>query len=162
MARVLDMNDRTLRTAAIGLGGPGNGMAREERFDITAASEVMAILALARGHDDLRFRLGEIVIGSTRDGRPIKAKDIDAAGAMALLMRTAFLPNLVQTTEGTPAFIHAGPFANIAHGNSSIIADRLSLALNDMVVTEAGFGADLGAELCTSRHRHRVFPRIVL
>ena len=144
--RVLDMNDRTLRTAAIGLGGPGNGMAREERFDITAASEVMAILALARDYDDLRFRLGEIVIGSTRDGRPIKAKDIDAAGAMALLMRTAFLPNLVQTTEGTPAFIHAGPFANIAHGNSSIIADRLSLALNDMVVTEAGFGADLGAE----------------
>ncbi len=144
--RVLDMNDRTLRSAAIGLGGPGNGMAREERFDITAASEVMAILALARDYDDLRFRLGEIVIGSTREGRPIKAKDIDAAGAMALLMRTAFLPNLVQTTEGTPAFIHAGPFANIAHGNSSIIADRLSLALNDMVVTEAGFGADLGAE----------------
>lgn len=144
--RVLDMNDRNLRSAAIGLGGPANGMAREERFDITAASEVMAILALARDYEDLRFRLGEIVIGPSRDGRPIKANDIEAAGAMALLMRTAFLPNLVQTTEGTPAFIHAGPFANIAHGNSSIIADRLSLALNDMVVTEAGFGADLGAE----------------
>ncbi len=144
--RVIDMNDRTLRGAAIGIGGPGNGVTREERFDITAASEVMAILALATDYEDLRKRLGNIVIGSTKDGKPVKAEDIGAAGTMALLMRTAFLPNLVQTTEGTPAFIHAGPFANIAHGNSSIIADRLALSIHDIVVTEAGFGADLGAE----------------
>jgi len=144
--RVIDMNDRTLRGAAIGLGGPGNGVTREERFDITAASEVMAILALSTDYEDLRKRLGNIVVGSTSDGRPVKAEDIGSAGTMALLMRTAFLPNLVQTTEGTPAFIHAGPFANIAHGNSSIIADRLALSIHDIVVTEAGFGADLGAE----------------
>ncbi|MBA46447.1 MAG: formate--tetrahydrofolate ligase [Euryarchaeota archaeon] len=144
--RVIDMNDRTLRGAAIGLGGPGNGVTREERFDITAASEVMAILALSTDYEDLRKRLGNIVVGSTSDGKPVKAEDIGSAGTMALLMRTAFLPNLVQTTEGTPAFIHAGPFANIAHGNSSIIADRLALSIHDIVVTEAGFGADLGAE----------------
>ena len=144
--RVIDMNDRTLRGAAIGLGGPGNGVTREERFDITAASEVMAILALSTDYEDLRRRLGNIVVGSSSDGKPVKSEDIGAAGTMSLLMRTAFLPNLVQTTEGTPAFIHAGPFANIAHGNSSIIADRLALSIHDIVVTEAGFGADLGAE----------------
>jgi len=144
--RVIDMNDRTLRNVTIGLGGPKNGVAREERFDITAASEVMAILALASDYADLRHRLGEIVIAESRSGFPVKADDIGAAGAMALLLREAFLPNLVQTIEQNPAFIHAGPFANIAHGNSSIIADRLALGLADYVVTEAGFGADMGAE----------------
>jgi formate--tetrahydrofolate ligase len=144
--RVIDMNDRTLRNVTIGLGGPRNGVAREERFDITAASEVMAILALASDYADLRHRLGEIVIAESRSGFPVKADDIGAAGAMALLLREAFLPNLVQTIEQNPAFIHAGPFANIAHGNSSIIADRLALGLADYVVTEAGFGAEMGAE----------------
>jgi formate--tetrahydrofolate ligase len=144
--RVIDMNDRSLRNITIGLGGPKNGVAREERFDITAASEVMAILALASDYADLRQRLGEIVIAESRAGFPIKANDIGAAGPMALLLRQAFLPNLVQTIEQDPAFIHAGPFANIAHGNSSIIADRIALGLADYVVTEAGFGADMGAE----------------
>ncbi len=144
--RAIDMNDRTLRSMAIGLGGAPNGMTREDRFDITAASEVMAILALSSDYADLRRRLGEIVIGQTESGEPVKAEDIGASGSMALLLRHAFLPNLVQTLEGDPAFIHAGPFANIAHGNSSIIADRLALAVSDYVVTEAGFGADMGAE----------------
>jgi formate--tetrahydrofolate ligase len=144
--RVIDMNDRSLRNVAIGLGGSKNGVAREERFDITAASEVMAILALASDYSDLRHRLGEIVVAESRTGFPVKADDIRAAGPMALLLREAFLPNLVQTIERNPAFIHAGPFANIAHGNSSVIADRIALGVSDFVVTEAGFGADMGAE----------------
>jgi formate--tetrahydrofolate ligase len=140
------MNDRALRSITIGLGGPANGNPRQDRFDITAASEVMAILVLAKDYADLRARLGEIVVGQSTDGRPVKAEEIEAAGAMALLLRNAFLPNLVQTLEGNPAFIHGGPFANIAHGNSSIIADRLALGAADIVVTEAGFGSDMGAE----------------
>ncbi|HIF46540.1 MAG TPA: formate--tetrahydrofolate ligase [Candidatus Poseidoniales archaeon] len=144
--RVIDLNDRALRCVTVGLGGPVNGMVREERFDITAASEVMAILVLGSDYLDLRRRLGDIVVGQSFDGSPVKADDIGAAGAMALLLRDAFLPNLVQTLEGDPAFIHGGPFANIAHGNSSIIADRLALGAVDYVVTEAGFGSDMGAE----------------
>jgi len=144
--RVIDMNDRALRDVVIGLGGPANGNTRQERFDITAASEVMAILVLAQDYADLRRRIGEIVIGESSEGNPVKAEQIGAAGAMALLLRNAFLPNMVQTLEGNPAFIHGGPFANIAHGNSSIIADRLALGAADIVVTEAGFGSDMGAE----------------
>jgi len=144
--RVIDMNDRALRDCVVGLGGPANGVPRSERFDITAASEIMAILVLASDYKDLRFRLGEIIIGSSMDGNPVKAKHIGASGAMALLLRQAFLPNLAQTLEGGPAFIHGGPFANIAHGNSSIIADKVALACSDIVVTEAGFGSDMGAE----------------
>lgn len=144
--RVMDMNDRSLRQIVIGMGGPANGNVREDRFDITAASEVMAILVLAKDYGDLRTRLGEIVVGTSTDGNPVKASEIGGAGAMALLLRQAFLPNLTQTLEGNPAFIHGGPFANIAHGNSSIIADRMALASADFVVTEAGFGSDMGAE----------------
>ena len=144
--RVIDMNDRSLRDVVIGLGGAANGNTRQDRFDITAASEVMAILVLAQDYADLRRRVGEIVIGESSDGNPVKAEEIGAAGAMTLLLRNAFLPNLVQTLEGNPAFIHGGPFANIAHGNSSIIADRLALGAADIVVTEAGFGSDMGAE----------------
>ncbi|MBT5391055.1 MAG: formate--tetrahydrofolate ligase [Euryarchaeota archaeon] len=144
--RVIDMNDRALRDVVIGLGGPANGNTRQERFDITAASEVMAILVLAQDYADLRRRIGEIVIGESSEGNPVKAEEIGAAGAMTLLLRNAFLPNMVQTLEGNPAFIHGGPFANIAHGNSSIIADRLALGAADIVVTEAGFGSDMGAE----------------
>ncbi len=144
--RVVDMNDRSLRMAAIGLGGYGNGVPRQDRFDITAASEVMAILALARDRDDLRRRLGSIIVAETRIGDPVTTEDLGVAGSMALLLREAFLPNLVQTLEGDPAFIHTGPFANIAHGNSSIISDRVALASADFVITEAGFGSDMGAE----------------
>jgi len=144
--RVVDLNDRSLRRVVVGLGGPANGGTREDRFDITAASEVMAILVLARDYADLRRRLGEIIVGANVDGDPVRAEDLGAAGAMALLLRHAFLPNLVQTLEGDPAFIHGGPFANIAHGNSSVIADRIALACADIVVTEAGFGSDMGAE----------------
>ena len=144
--RVVDMNDRALRDVVIGMGGPANGHLRQERFDITAASEVMAILVLASDYADLKKRLGDIVIGQSIDGNPVKASEIDAQGSMALLLRNAFLPNLVQTLEGNPAFIHGGPFANIAHGNSSIIADKLALSAADIVVTEAGFGSDMGAE----------------
>ena len=144
--RVIDMNDRSLRDIVIGLGGPANGNTRQDRFDITAASEVMAILVLAQDYADLRRRIGEIVVGESIDGNPVKAEEIGAAGAMTLLLRNAFLPNMVQTLEGNPAFIHGGPFANIAHGNSSIIADRLALGAADIVVTEAGFGSDMGAE----------------
>ena len=144
--RVVDMNDRALRDVVIGMGGPANGHLRQERFDITAASEVMAILVLAADYADLKKRLGDIVIGQSIDGNPVKASEIDAQGSMALLLRNAFLPNLVQTLEGNPAFIHGGPFANIAHGNSSIIADKLALSAADIVVTEAGFGSDMGAE----------------
>ena len=144
--RVVDMNDRALRDVVIGMGGPANGHLRQDRFDITAASEVMAILVLASDYADLKKRLGDIVIGQSVDGNPVKAIEIDAQGSMALLLRNAFLPNLVQTLEGNPAFIHGGPFANIAHGNSSIIADKLALSAADIVVTEAGFGSDMGAE----------------
>ena len=144
--RVIDMNDRSLREVTIGLGGKANGIVRTERFDITAASEVMAILVLSKDYADLRARLGRIALGVSTDGSLVTAEDLGCAGAMALLLRNALLPNLVQTLEGDPAFIHGGPFANIAHGNSSIISDALALSCADYVVTEAGFGADMGAE----------------
>lgn len=144
--RVIDMNDRSLREVTIGLGGASNGLDRTDRFDITAASEVMAILSLSSDYQDLRSRLGRIIVAETKDGEPVTANDIGAAGAMGLLLRDAFLPNLVQTIEGNPAFVHCGPFANIAHGNSSIIADKIALSCSDYVVTEAGFGAEMGAE----------------
>ncbi len=144
--RVLDMNDRALRDIAQSLGGPANGFPRESGFDITVASEVMAILCLATGLEDLERRLGAIVIGYSRDRRPVTARDLKADGAMAVLLAQAIKPNLVQTLEGNPAFVHGGPFANIAHGCNSVIATRAALALGDYVVTEAGFGADLGAE----------------
>ena len=132
------MNDRSLREVTIGLGGKSNGLVRSDRFDITAASEVMAILSLSRDYEDLRARLGRIIIAESNSGKPVTADDIGAAGSMALLLRDALLPNLVQTLEGDPAFVHCGPFANIAHGNSSIIADSLALSCSDYVVTEAG------------------------
>ncbi len=144
--RSMDMNDRNLRNMVVGLGGAVQGVPREDGFDITVASEVMAIFCLARDLDDLQARLGKIIVGTTRDGVSITAKDIKADGAMAALLRDALQPNLVQTLEGSPALVHGGPFANIAHGCNSVIATRLGLALADVVVTEAGFGADLGAE----------------
>ncbi len=144
--RVVDMNDRALRQIAVALGGVGNGFPRETGFDITVASEVMAILCLASGIDDLRERLGRIVVAYRRDRSPITCQDIGAGGAMAVLLAQAVQPNLVQTLEGNPAFVHGGPFANIAHGCNSVIATRTALRLADYVVTEAGFGADLGAE----------------
>jgi formate--tetrahydrofolate ligase len=144
--RVLDMNDRALRDIAQSLGGPANGYPRESGFDITVASEVMAILCLASGLEDLEERLGRIVVAYTRDKRPVTARDLKADGAMAVLLAQAIKPNLVQTLEGNPAFVHGGPFANIAHGCNSVIATRAALGLGDYVVTEAGFGADLGAE----------------
>ena len=144
--RVMDMNDRALRQAVIGLGGPANGHPRESGFDITVASEVMAILCLASDLTDLQARLGRIVIGETFDKTPVTAKDIGADGAMTVLLRDALQPNLVQTLENNPALVHGGPFANIAHGCNSVTATRTALALSDYVLTEAGFGADLGAE----------------
>ena len=144
--RTIDMNDRSLRQVTIGLGGKFNGVVRSERFDITAASEVMAILALSKDYADLRERVGCIIIAKSNSGDPVTAEQLGAAGAMALLLRDALMPNLVQTLEGNPAFIHCGPFANIAHGNSSIIADEIALSCSDYVVTEAGFGAEMGAE----------------
>jgi formate--tetrahydrofolate ligase len=144
--RCVDMNDRALRTVVIGLGGRANGYVRETGFDITAASEVMAITAVARDLFDLRRRLGAITVASTRDGEPVTADDLRAAGAMAVLLKDAIKPNLVQTLEGQPAFIHCGPFANIAHGNSSLVADLVGLKLGDYVVTESGFGSDMGME----------------
>ncbi|MBC7841089.1 MAG: formate--tetrahydrofolate ligase [Gemmatimonadaceae bacterium] len=144
--RTIDMNDRALRKCLIGLGGATNGVPREERFIIVPASEVMAIMALASDLDDLLARLSRIVIGSTYDGQFVTAGQLDAAGAMALLLRDALRPNLVQTAEGGPALVHCGPFANIAHGCNSLMATRSALALGDVVVTEAGFGSDLGAE----------------
>lgn len=144
--RVLDMNDRALRQIVLGLGGPANGVPRESGFDITPASEVMAVLCLARDRADLEARLGRIVVGRTRDRRPVRAADLEAAGAMAVLLQDALAPNLVQTLEGTPAFVHGGPFANIAHGCNSVLATKTALATAEYVVTEAGFGADLGAE----------------
>ncbi|MES2604771.1 MAG: formate--tetrahydrofolate ligase [Pseudomonadota bacterium] len=144
--RVMDMNDRSLRDIAIGLGGPGNGFPRQTGFDITVASEVMAIFCLATDLKDLQRRLANIVIGQTRDRKTITANQVNADGAMTALLKDAILPNLVQTLEGTPAFIHGGPFANIAHGCNSVMATTTALKLADYVVTEAGFGADLGAE----------------
>jgi len=144
--RVLDVNDRALRDIVIGLGGPGNGYARESGFDIVVASEVMAIFCLATSLADLKERLGDIVVAYTRDRSPVRARDLDANGAMAAVLRDALAPNLVQTLENTPAFVHGGPFANIAHGCNSVIATSSALRLADYVVTEAGFGADLGAE----------------
>lgn len=144
--RVLDMNDRALRDIVQSLGGPANGYPRESGFDITVASEVMAILCLARDIADLEARLGRIVVAYTRDRRPVTAHDLKADGAMAVLLAQAIKPNLVQTLEGNPALVHGGPFANIAHGCNSVIATRTALGLADHVVTEAGFGADLGAE----------------
>jgi formate--tetrahydrofolate ligase len=144
--RVVDMNDRALRAIACALGGIGNGFPREDGFDITVASEVMAIFCLAENMDDLQRRLGNVVVAQTRDRRPVTAKELDADGAMTVLLKDAFMPNLVQTLENNPAIIHGGPFANIAHGCNSVIATRSALKLADYVVTEAGFGADLGAE----------------
>jgi formate--tetrahydrofolate ligase len=144
--RVLDVNDRALRNTVIGLGGRANGVPREASFDITAASEVMAILSLAEDIPDLKDRLARILVGFDRDGDPVTAGKLQAAGAMAALLQDAFLPNLVQSAEGVPAFVHGGPFGNIAHGCNSVIATRTAAALADYVVTEAGFGFDLGAE----------------
>ena len=144
--RVMDMNDRTLRDITTGLGGPGNGTPREGGFDITVASEIMAIFCLATDLEDLERRIGNIVIGYTREMEPVHARDVNAPGAMTVLLKDAFMPNLVQTLENNPAFIHGGPFANIAHGCNSVIATKTALKLSDYVVTEAGFGADLGAE----------------
>jgi formate--tetrahydrofolate ligase len=144
--RVVDMNDRALRDITIGLGGPGNGYPRQDGFDIVVASEIMAIFCLATGLNDLKERISRIVVGHTREQSPILAKDLKAQGAMAALLRDAIKPNLVQTLENNPAFIHGGPFANIAHGCNSVIATQTALKLGEYVVTEAGFGADLGAE----------------
>jgi len=144
--RVLDMNDRALRSIVSSLGGVANGFPREDGFDITVASEVMAIFCLARDLDDLKQRLANIVVGYTRERQPVRAGDLNAQGAMTVLLKEALAPNLVQTIEGTPAFIHGGPFANIAHGCNSVLATTTALKLADYVVTEAGFGADLGGE----------------
>ncbi len=144
--RVLDMNDRALREVVVGLGGPSNGFSREDGFDITVASEVMAAFCLASGVDDLEGRLGRMVVGATYGKTPVTAADLKAEGAMSALLKEAIKPNLVQTLEGSPALVHGGPFANIAHGCNSVVATRAALRLADYVVTEAGFGADLGAE----------------
>ena len=144
--RVMDMNDRSLRNIIVGLGGTSSGIPRETGFDITAASEVMAILCLAENMQDLKKRLGNIFVGFTFDKKPIYARDLKAEGAMATLLKDAMLPNLVQTLENTPAIIHGGPFANIAQGTNTVIATKMGLSLSDFVVTEAGFGFDLGAE----------------
>ena len=144
--RVVDMNDRALRDITIALGGPANGYPRQDGFDIVVASEIMAIFCLATSIKDLKARIGKIVVGYTKDQKPILAKDLKAQGAMTALLKDALLPNLVQTLENNPAFIHGGPFANIAHGCNSVIATQTALKLGDYVVTEAGFGADLGAE----------------
>jgi formate--tetrahydrofolate ligase len=144
--RCLDMNDRALRSIAGSLGGVANGFPREDGFDITVASEVMAVFCLSRNLDELQDRLGRMIVAQKRDGSAVTAKDLKADGAMAVLLKDALAPNLVQTLEGSPAFVHGGPFANIAHGCNSVMATRLGLKLADVVVTEAGFGADLGAE----------------
>jgi formate--tetrahydrofolate ligase len=144
--RVLDMNDRALRDITVGLGGTANGYPRQDGFDIVVASEVMAIFCLSTSLDDLKNRLGNIVVGYTREQKPVRAKDLKAHGAMTVLLKDALAPNLVQTLENNPAFVHGGPFANIAHGCNSVLATQSALKLADYVVTEAGFGADLGAE----------------
>lgn len=144
--RVMDMNDRALRNIVVGMGGKANGFVREDGFMITVASEIMAILCLATSLDDLKKRMGEIVVAYDLDGNPVYAKQLEVEGAMGLLMKDAVKPNLVQTLENTPAIIHGGPFANIAHGCNSILATKMALKLGDIAITEAGFGADLGAE----------------
>ncbi|HEY3348017.1 MAG TPA: formate--tetrahydrofolate ligase [Nitrospirota bacterium] len=144
--RAMDISDRSIREIIVGLGGKANGYPRESGFDITVASEVMAIMALTTSLKDLRQRLSRIVIGTTFDGKAVTAEDLKCAGAMAVLLKDAIKPTLVQTLENTPAFIHCGPFANIAHGNSSVLADQIGIKLGDYVVTESGFGADMGAE----------------
>jgi len=144
--RVMDMNDRALRNVTIGLGGPAHGVPRETGFDITVASEVMAIFCLANTLAELKEKLGDAVVGYTHDQKPVTARDLKVHGAMTVLLKDAFSPNLVQTLEHTPAFVHGGPFANIAHGFNSVVATRLSMKLSEYTVTEAGFGADLGAE----------------
>ncbi|MBA3877359.1 MAG: formate--tetrahydrofolate ligase [Anaerolinea sp.] len=144
--RAIDISDRALRKVVVGLGGHDNGYPRESEFVITVASEVMAVLALASELADLRQRLGRMVLATTRDGKAITAEDLKVAGAMTVLLTDAIKPNLLQTLEGGPAFVHCGPFANIAHGNNSVLADRIALATNEIVCTEAGFGADMGAE----------------
>ena len=162
--RVMDMNDRALRKITVGRGG--EGVERADGFDIAVASEIMAILALARDYRDMRTRLGRMIMARTKDGRPVTADDLKAAGAMALLVRKALMPNLLQTIENTPAFIHTGPFGNIAHGNSSLLADLIALRFADFVVTESGFGADLGFEKfvdikCRVEHLHPACAVIV-
>ncbi len=144
--RCVDMNDRVLRNIACGLGGAKNGVTREDGFDITVASEIMAVLCLASSISDLKSRLSRIIVGYTRDGKPVTCGELNAAGAMTALLKDALKPNLVQTLEGNPAFVHGGPFANIAHGCNSVMATRLALKMGDYTITEAGFGADLGAE----------------
>ncbi|MCX5714846.1 MAG: formate--tetrahydrofolate ligase, partial [Candidatus Omnitrophica bacterium] len=144
--RVVDVSDRALRNVRIGLGTKDDGIPRDSGFDITVASEIMAILALSSGLKDLRERIARIVLAYTVDGKPITSEDLHVAGSMTALLKDAIKPNLIQTLENTPCFVHAGPFANIAHGNNSILADRIALAYSDYVVTEAGFGADCGAE----------------
>ena len=144
--RCMDINDRSLRDIVVGLGGKANGNTRQTGFDITAASEVMAIAAVASDLQDLRARLGAITVGNTYDGEPVTAEQLQAAGSMAVLLKETIKPNLVQTLEGQPAFVHCGPFANIAHGNNSVVADRVALKLSDYVVTESGFGSDMGME----------------
>ena len=144
--RVVDVNDRALRHLTVALGGPSNGYPRQDGFDIVVASEIMAIFCLATSLEDLKKRLGAIVVGYTRDRKPVTAKDLNAHGAMAVLLNNSLAPNLVQSLEGTPAFVHGGPFANIAHGCNSVIATQSALKLSNYVITEAGFGADLGAE----------------
>jgi formate--tetrahydrofolate ligase len=162
--RVHDMNDRFLRRIVIGLGGKANGYPREDGFDITAASEVMAVLCLCRGIADLKERLGRIIVGSDSKGTAVRAEQLGATGAMAALLADALLPNLVQTTEGGPALVHGGPFGNIAHGCNSVIATRFAAAASDYVVTEAGFGFDLGAEKFFDIHCRAadVWPRAVV
>jgi len=144
--RVIDVNDRALRNIVIGLGAPADGIPRQSGFDITAASEVMAVLALSSSLKDMRARLGRIVVGYTKSGEPVTAEQLKAAGAMTVIMREALKPNLLQTLENTPVIVHAGPFGNIAHGNSSVVGDLIGIHTGDFLVTEAGFGADMGAE----------------
>lgn len=162
--RVLDMNDRSLRDIVIGLGGTPNGFPRQTGFDITVASEIMAVLCLAKNIEDLQKMLGEMSLGYRRDMSPVFAKDLEAVGAMAVLLKTALAPNLVQTLENNPAFIHGGPFANIAHGCNSVIATNSALKVSDFVITEAGFGADLGAEkfLHIKCQKAKLTPKVVV
>jgi formate--tetrahydrofolate ligase len=162
--RAMDMNDRSLRRAIIGLGGKTHGTPREERFDITAASEIMAILALATSHEDLEKRLSRVVVGQTYDGKAVTAGDIHAAAAMTAVLRDALMPNLVQTEEGGPAIVHCGPFGNIAHGCNSVLATKLAMSLGDYAITEAGFGFDLGGEkfLDIKCRQAGVWPRAVV
>lgn len=162
--RAMDMNDRFLRKTIVGLGGKASGTPREERFDITAASEIMAIMALASSHEDLEARLSRIVVGQTYDGKTVTAGDIQAASAMTAVLRDALQPNLVQTEEGGPAIVHCGPFGNIAHGCNSVIATRLAMALGDYAITEAGFGFDLGGEkfLDIKCREAGIWPRAVV